>query len=57
VFQALRRGTIAGSQLEHEFQGRPPAQVLCATNSALVFLDPAVDVECNARIKAAVRAT
>jgi len=56
VFQALRRGAVAGRQLENELQGRPPAQVPGAANSALVFPDAALDVERNARIKAAVRA-
>jgi hypothetical protein len=56
VFKALRCGTIAGGQLEHEFQGRAPAQVLRAAGPALVLLDAAGDVSRNACIKAAVRA-
>ena len=56
MFQALRCGAIPGGQLEHELQGRPSTQVFRAPNAVLVFLEAAGNVECNARIKAAVSA-
>lgn len=50
MFQALRCGAIPGGQLEHELQGRSATQVFCAANAALMFLEAAGDVECNACI-------
>ena len=56
MLEALRCSPVASGLLEHQFQGRPPAQVLRAANAVLVLLQPAGNVERYTRIEAAVGA-
>lgn len=57
VFESQRRCTIASGLLEHEFDGSASAQVFCAAITVAMLFEASGNIDGDAGIETAVRAT